>query len=244
MEKNKFFKIKPTKDWGILWVPISMSRISTGQNVKSVYSWINDFRSKVEEPKVGINFTYCDFLYMNSSEPANKLKIKFSRQMINHKIGLDSAINKNKMTNQIQHAFHFNTFGNLYLESKGDFNLYFKKIQSLYQKDKLFQKYLKEDCKFSKRRLSKNQINFFLEECLMTYLILNFQIDFRNEYVQGREKWVIVSYPEVPLKTQVYLCQLNPFKFNIKNPYYGSYNSDNKKFYDFNNIDLETWNYK
>lgn len=135
--------------------------------------------------------------------------------------------------------------GNLYLEAELDFNDLLTKVRELYQKDKLFQKYIKEDCAFSKRKLNENQLNFFLEEDLMTYLILNKKIKFRNEYVQGREKWVLLAYPGFPLKSLVYLCQKDPFKLTPKNTneFYGEYNLDNHKFYDFNNLDLETWNY-
>ncbi|KHO48521.1 hypothetical protein J4412_00880 [Candidatus Pacearchaeota archaeon] len=243
--KNEFFDIKPLKDWGIIWFPISMSNISTSQSVKKCIEWINFFgEKKVGEPKIGLNVSYTDFLYLNSDEKASKLKEKFMFQMVNHKNGFKKMIYKNRIKNQILHAFHFESFGNLYLEIGGDFNDSFKKIKELYKKDKNFQKYLKEDSKFFKRKLTKNQSNFFLEEDLVTYLILSMKVNFRNEYVQGREKWILFCYPGSPLKSQVYLCQSNPFKFKLENPYYGGYNLLNKKFYDFKNLDLETWNYE
>ena len=242
--KNEFFDIKPLKDWGIIWFPISMAKISTGQSVKKCSKFIGDFANKAGEPKIGLNTIYCDFLYLNSNETANVLKERFSIQMINHKNGLKKYIWKARKIHQIQQAFHFETWGNLYLGVEGDFKVYLDNIKKIFEKDKSFQKYLKEDCKFFKRKLTKNQLNFFLEEHLMAYLVLTMNVKFRNEYVQGREKWILLSYPGVPPKAQIYLCQLNPFKFKIKNSYYGEYNLENKKFYDYNNINLETWNYE
>jgi len=107
--KNQFFDIK-IKDWGIIWFPISMARISTGQSVSECMKWLEMFRNKVQDPQVGVNFVYCDFLYLNSDEPAKKLKEKFMCQMISHKNGLKKSIHKNRKQNQIQQAFHFETW--------------------------------------------------------------------------------------------------------------------------------------
>ncbi len=243
--KNEFFDIKPLKDWTILGFPISMSNISTKQSVGEVSKWIDFFgEKKAGEPKIGLNLTYTDFLYMVSNEPSNKVKEKFMFQIVKYKNGIKNFIHRNRMKNQILHAFHFETWGNLYLESKGDFNEYFKKVKQIYKKDKLFQKYVKEDCMFYGRKRTKSQINFFLEEHLMAYLILNKKINFRNEYVQGREKNILFCYPGVPPKSQVYLINKNPFKFLTDNFFIGQYNLSNKKFYDFENIDLKTYEYK
>ena len=243
--KNNFFDIKPLNDWGIIWFPISMSNISTKQKVSEYIKWIEFFgEKKIGEPKIGLNFTYCDFLYLNSEDSSKKLKDLFMFQMISHKNGLKNFIHKKRKTFQIQHAFHFGTWGNLYLEVEGDFNIYFKKIKDFYERDKRFQKYIKEDSVFLDRRLNQNQIDFFLEEHLMTYLILNKKIRFRNEYVQGREKWILLSYPGVPPKAQIYLIQKNPLKFSSDNIFIGQYDLLSKKFYNFRNFDLETWNYE
>ena len=241
--KNEFFDIKPLKDWGIIWFPISMSNITTKQSVKKCLKWIDFFGEKIGEPKIGLNTVYTDFLYFNSNEKSSKLKEKFMFQIVAHKNGLKKEIYKRRKFLQIQHAFHIETWGNLYIGVKGDFGEYFRNLKKIYKKDKLMQKYIRQDCKFFNKKLTKYQIDFFLEENLMTYLVLSMQADFRNEYVQGREKWILLAYPGLPLKAQAYLFKLNPFKFKIKNPYFGVYNLLTRKLYDFNNIDLETWNY-
>ena len=242
---NQFFDIKPLKDWGILWFPISMSNISTKQSVRNCMDAINFFGDrKVGDPKIGLNLVYTDFLYLNSNEKSSELKEKFMFQMIKHKNGLKNAIHKKRKLHQIQQAFSFETWSNLYLGVEGDFTVQFKRLKEIYKKDKLYQKYLKEDTKFYGRKLDKNQLNFFLEEHLIIYLMLNKKFKFKNEYVQGREKWILLCYPGIPPKAQVYLFQKNPFKFKSENKFIGQYNLLNKKFYDCSNIDLETWNYE
>lgn len=243
--KNEFFDISPIKNWSILWFPISMSNVNTKQSVKKCMEWIDFFvQKKADEPKLGLNVTYTDFLYMVSKEPSNEVKEKFMRQIIEHKNGLKKLIYKNRKKNQILHAFHFEAWANLYLEVEGDFNEYFRKIKAVYTKDKIFQKYIKEDCKFYRKGLTEIQLNFFLEEHLMTYLILNKKLKFRNEYIQGRERDILMCYPGVPPKAQVYLFQLNPFNFSANNKFIGQYDLENKKFYNFNNFDLESWDYR
>ncbi len=245
MEKNKFFDIKPLKDWSILWFPISMSNISTKQSVKKCMDYLNYFGDKkAGEPKIGLEMNYTEFLYMNSKEKSSKIKEKFMFQIVQHKKGMEKSIHKNRMKMQIQHAFHFGSWSNLYFQVEGDFNVYFKKLKNFYQKDKLFRKYLKEDCKFNKRKLTNDQVNFFLEEHLMVYLGLFKKIRFTNEYVQGREKNILLIYPGIPPKAQVYLLQKNPFNFKTNNKFIGQYNLENKKFYDYNNIEIEKWDHK
>ncbi|MFB6246484.1 MAG: hypothetical protein ABEI74_02765 [Candidatus Pacearchaeota archaeon] len=242
--KNEFFDISSLRGWGIIWFPVSMSKISTKQSVSNFVDWLKFFGDrKVNDAQVGLNFTYCDYIYFNSSVSARNMKDKSLFQMISHKNGLKKKIRKNRKDFQIQHAFHFETWGNLTLELEDDFNSLFNKIKSFYNKDSLFRKYIKEDAKYLGRKLNGNQLNFFLEEHLVVYLVLNKKVRFRNEYVQGRENWILLAHPGVPLKAQVYLFQKNPLGFKTDNPYIGQYNLDGKKFYDYYNFDLDSWNY-
>lgn len=224
-------------------MPISMSRIATGQAAQKCIEWILDFGiTKVSEPKVGLNIVYGDFLYLSSSEKASTLKELFMIEVIKHKNALAKLVQKNKDRLQIQHAFTYQNWNELYISTK-DFDGNLRALRKLYAEDALFQKYLDEDCTFYKREKTQDQINFFLEEHLATYLVLYQQMTLRNEYVLGREGWVIDVYPGVPCKSLVYLFQKNPFNFETNNPYLGQYNLENGKFYDFANFDLDTWDY-
>lgn len=245
LPKNKFFGInKFPKGWGMVAMPISMSRIATGQSAQKCIEWILDFGiNKVTEPKIGLNFIYGDFLYLLSDDRASILKERFMIEVIKHKNALQNLVQKNKQKLQIQHAFTYQNWNDLYINTK-DFDGKLRELRKLYKKDELFQKWIDEDIKFYKREKSENQINFFLEEHLAAYLLLYKQINLRNEYTLGREEWLLWVYPGVPSKGLVYLFQKNPFKLTTNNPYLGQYNLENSKFYDFTNFDLSTWDYE
>jgi hypothetical protein len=242
---NEFFDInKFPKGYGLIVMPISMSRIATGQSAEQCINWILDFGiNKVIEPKIGLNFIYTDFLYFSSEEKASVLKKLFMSEVIKHKNGLQKLVSKNNQQLQIQQAFTFQNWNELYISTR-DFNGDLIRIKKLFQNDDTFKKYLEEDILFYKRNKSDDQIDFFLEEHLVAYLLMYQQIRLRNEYILGREEWVLWMYPGVPSKGLVYLFQKNPFKLQTKNPYLGQYNLTNNKFYSFNNIDLEAWDYE
>jgi hypothetical protein len=245
MAKNQFFGInKFPKGWGIVMMPISMSRIATGQSAQKCIEWILDLGiNKVNEPKIGLNLIYGDFLYLLSNEKASSLKELFMIEVIKHKNALQKLVLKNKQQLQIQQAFRYQNWNDIYLNSK-DFDGDLRKIRSLYKTDTLLQKYIDEDIKFYKREKTEDQINFLLEENLATYLLLYKQINIMNEYVLGREEWILWAYPGVPGKALVYLFQKNPFNLKTDNPYLGQYNLENSKFYEFSNFDLDTWDYR
>lgn len=195
-------------------------------------------------PLVGLNFIYGDLLYMNTNEPASALKEKFMFQMINHKNAIKKLLHKDRQDFQIQHAFYFQSWGQLYLGTK-DFGLKIREIRSIYKNDKKFQKYLKQDARHDNKDLNENNINFYLEEHLFFYLILNNELEIYNPYVQNRQKWTLFCYPGKPPKAQVYLHQLNPFKLESNNLYAASqYDLEDQKLYEFDRIDLHTWNYE
>lgn len=245
LPNNEFFGInKFPKGWGIVVIPISMSRIATGQLADRCVKWILDYGiKKINEPKIGINFVYGDFLYLLTEEKASTLKELFMIEVVKHKNSLQKLLQKNKQNLQIQHAFTYQNWNELYISTK-DFDGDLRQFRKLYKEDELLQKYIEEDIEFYGREKTENQINFFLEEHLVAYLILFKQITLRNEYVLGREEWILWAYPGVPSKALVYLFQKNPFNLKTDNPYLGQYNLENSKFYDFSRFDLEAWNYE
>ena len=131
------------------------------------------------------------------------------------------------------------------LESK-EFHNYFGILQEIYKKNKEFQKYVEEDIRFQKRKPTKENILFVLEEILVMHLTSKGKINLFNEYIQNKEKWILWCYHGPPLKSEIYLSQKNPFKLkNPKNKYEDScYDLDKKILYNFDNVDLETLNLK
>jgi hypothetical protein len=243
-EANKFFdinKLPPEK--GLLLFGLSMNKLSNRQDPESCVDDIRNFHTaKVSKPLIGLNFIYSDFLYLYSDRPAPELKDSFMNQVINHKNGLQKIIEKDNLDFQIQHAFNYMVWNQLYVGTK-DFNQRFAALKKVYQKDGLFQKYLEEDCKMYGREMKDNQINFLLEESLMFYLLTKNQIKLSNDYIEGQQKWILFCYPGKPLKTTAYLYQLNPFGLDwSENPYQDSfYDLEARQLIDFDRVDLETY---
>ena len=248
---NTFFDInKLPKEFGILVFPISLTRVDhdNGQSPQQCMDYIKHFSpSKISEPKVGLNMIYGDFLYLHSKEPASSLKDKFTNLVMRHNNGFKNLLNKEKDRFQIQHAFSYEVWNQLYLDYKGgDLGNDLMEFKKWYESDPLFKKYVAEDAVFCGRELTPEQENFFLEEHFLFYVIAKKRIVLPNQYIQGREEWILWCYPGVQLKGQIYVYQQNPLKLDVpENPYQNCvYDLESKKLVDFMRIDLETYNYK
>lgn len=247
LEPNQFFdlgKLPPEK--GLLLFGLSMNRLLNRQSAECC---IEDIRhitpSKISKPLVGLNFIYSDFLYLYSDKSAPELKHSFMNQVINHRNGILNILEKNHLEFQIQHAFNFMVWNQLYVGTN-DFNEKFEKLKRIYREDPTFQKYLEEDSAVYGKDMKENQINFFLEEILMMYLLGHNQVKLPNEFIESNQKWILFCYPGRPLKGTVYMHQLNPFKLDWpENPYQNSqYDLEAKQLVDFARVDLETYTVK
>ncbi len=244
---NSFFdinKLPPEK--GLLLFGLSMSKLLNRQNPANCLEDLRHFSpSKVSKPLIGCNFLYTDFLYLYSDQPAPALKQSFMNQVIDHRNGMQKLLEKNFLEFQIQHSFNYIVWNQLYVGTK-DFNHLFEKLKKTYQEDKLFQKYLEQDCQVFGREMRENQVNYFLEESLMIYLLNKNKIKLPNEYVENNQKWVLFCYPGRPIKSIVYIHQLNPFKLEWQeSPYQNAYyDLEEKKLMDFNRVDLENYKIK
>lgn len=244
LEANQFFdinKLPPEK--GLLLFGLSMNKLFNRQSPEKCIEDIRHFHTaKVSKPFIGLNFIYSDFLYLYSDKPAPELKDSFMTQTISHKNGIQKLLEKNNLDFQIQHAFNYMVWNQLYVGTK-DFNQLFDSLKKIYKGDSKFQKYIQEDCETYGKDMQENQVNFFLEEILMFYLLTKNQIKLPNEYIEGNQKWILFCYPGKPLKSTVYIYQLNPFKLNwSENPYQNShFDLEANKLIDFDRVDLETY---
>lgn len=244
METNKFFdinKLPPEK--GLLLFGLSMNKLSSRQNAEHCMEDIRHLATdKISKPLVGLNFIYSDFLYLYSDRPAPELKYSFMNQIIDHRNSIQRLVEKSHMEFQIQHGFNYMVWSQLYVGTK-DFNHLFRQLKKIYDGDQKFQKYLADDCAIYGKEMKDNQVNFFLEEILMMYLLSKNQIKLPNEYIENNQKWILWCYPGRPLKSEVYMHQLNPFDLNWpENPYQScQYDLDAKELIDFNRVDLETY---
>lgn len=245
---NTFYDInKLPKDWGLILFPISMSRITNSQNAQGCINHLLELNKKIIEPKVGVTFVYGDYLYFHSQEPASLLKSKFQELVIDHKNAvLKLLLGKHRKDFQITPAFTFATWNQLYLWTE-NFKSYFNRLQKFAQTDKKLKKYLEEDAMNVGRQLTEDQKNFFLEESLVAFLATKGKMKIYNEYVHGREQWILWCYPGMPPKTQIYLFQKNFFNMHNKGNTFENivqYDLESKKLIDFTRIDLETYTYK
>lgn len=253
-EINEFFDInKLSRDWGLIVFPISMARIENAQKPDKCIDYINIFNgnpknnfkgTKISTPKIGVNHIYGDLLYVPLQNNKLVIRDKFLPQIVKHKNRFKKLIKKEGSGMQIHSAFAFQTWSDVWINFDGDFGVELKKLRKLFEKDTVFQKFVKQDCKQYKKRMTEKQIMFFLEEHLMFYLLVYGKLLLPNQYVDHRENWILMAYPGKPPKGLVYLCQLNPLNLKHDNPYIGQYDLQQKKFYDFNRLDLETWDYE
>lgn len=245
--KNEFFDInKLPSEKGLLLFMLSMSNLRTKQTAKKCFELLKWFSpKKISKPLVGLNFIYSDFLYLFSKKSAPELKDSFMSQVINHRNSIQTLIQKNYIDFQIQHAFNYMVWNQLYVGTN-NFDSLLKEVKNIYKKDSLFQKYVQDDAKVFNKDLEENQVNFFLEEALMTYLLSKNQIRLPNDFIEHNQKWILVCYSGRPIKTMVYLAKLNPFKLEWpENPYQNAfYDLESKKLIKYEDVDLETYSVK
>lgn len=194
------------------------------------------------KPLIGLNFIYSDFLYLYSDKPAPELKDSFMNQVIQHKNATQRIIEKNPLEFQIHHGFNWTVWNQLYVGST-DFDNLLRELKRVYDKDLKFQELVKKDCETFDREMEENQINFFLEEWLMFYLLTKNKVQISNDFIENKQEWILMCYPGNPLRGHVYLYQLNPFNFEWnENPYQNAfYNLDTQQLIDFDNVDLNTY---
>lgn len=244
LPNNTFFdinKLPPEK--GLLLFGLSMNKLFLRQSPENCINDIRHFHTaKVSKPLIGLNFIYSDFLYLYSDLPAPQLKNSIMNQIITHRNGLQNILEKNSLDFQIQHAFNYMAWAQLYVGTK-NFNELVHSLKKIYSEDVLFQKYIKEDCESYGREMGDSQVSFFLEEILMFYLLTKNEIKLPNDYIEGQQRWILFCYPGRPLKSTVYMYQLNPFNLDWKiNPYQNAhFDLEAKELIDFSRVDLQTY---
>ncbi|NQZ84105.1 MAG: hypothetical protein HRU03_00130 [Nanoarchaeales archaeon] len=234
---NQFFDITrlPISE-GLLIFPISMSRISNSQMGSKYFKIIESFNVKINRATIGVSFIYTDALYSKYSFSSISSKNKYIDLMLSHKNLFMKTLRKN--STYVESAFSFTTWSQLILETTNFLDL-FSKIQKLYHLDKDFNNYVAEDIKRSKKTLTKNNIDFILEEILMVYLLINEEIYIHNKFISGRDKWRLLCYLGKPNKSMIYFIQKNILKLTCANIYNSSfYDLSEKKLYNFDNFDL------
>lgn len=241
---------------GILRFPISMSRISNAQSPAMYFSdYIPHINSwKILEPTVNAHFCYAtDLYYQYSPEYLGDNRAKFTAESVRHKNEIEKILAKpivqsgdpNKSNAYyIKKLFNFYSRFNLYISYPLDFCTHLSALKRTYDSDALFRRYLQEDCIAGWKEVTDNQTMFFLEEHLLLYLISKMQIQLKHANNESTER-ILIAYPWVPLKHQIYIFQQNFLKLPVSKNYYESkrYDLTNKILRDVSKIDLETYDY-
>ena len=227
---------------GMIVFPISMSKINNSQNAAACLKWVEWLTTKIKRHKgIGAAVLYSDYLYFHMEERTTlDLKKGFLTNMIGHKNALSNILITHDT--YIPKAFSYHTWGQFVL-NQPKFMVYLNKLHQLFEKDLFFQELAKKDTKDFGRKLSTQQVMFFLEEALVLHLLTKGMIPIDNEFINHHEQWILVCYPGKPLRTEAYLYQKDFFKLsNPKNRYENHfYDLEGKKLYDFMQLDLEKW---
>jgi hypothetical protein len=242
LEINEFYDInKFPSEFGMTVIGISMPLIDNKQSASKCFESEMFLMDKIKKSGVGGIFSYSDGLYMNSDEPAYELKTKYQNLMEKHKHAFMKLVHKNIYI--IPSAYTFTTWSQMILNCQS-FTDYFKKIKEIYKKDKTLQHYVKLDIEKVGREVSEHTINYILEECLLDFLVAKMKIRLQNDYIQDKEKWILNSYHGKPHRTHAYIHQKNPLKIKSENCYENSwYDLLNKKLYEFDRLDIETFDF-
>jgi hypothetical protein len=242
MKKNEFFDInKLPKGFGITVVGISMPLIGNRQSPKECLKATRHLVSKIKESGTGAVILYTDGLYLNSKHKASSLKTKFQKEIEDHKSGYLKLIKRD--INLVHKAFSFISWSQLLLDCQR-FGEYLIKIKKIYAKDKIFQKYVREDILGNGKKVNEDHINYILEEVLVDYLITKMKVRLQNDFVGDKQKWILNCYHGKPHRAHVYLYQKDFFKLKCGNKYENSwYDLKARKLYDFDNLDIDIFDF-
>lgn len=238
---EKYYDINKIPTDGYLVLPLSMSILSDGkgQSAENCFEVVKYFEKKVSEVGIDFLFIYTNGLYYNNDEPALNVRKRTNLAMIEHKNKILNLLVKSKK--YIPQAAHFIPWDYIILNSP-QYQEYHQKLLYLKNKDKKFLKLLKEGLK--NRPHTEANINFLIEEIVVTHLIRQGLIDFPKTLVK-KDSFRLIIYPGEYLKADLYQWKKKilpqPQNSNKKiNPYYASHYDFKKKIiYNFDEIKEE-----
>jgi hypothetical protein len=226
---------------GYLVLPLSMSRLGSGkgQDPEECYEVIQYFETKVSQVGIDFLFIYTNGLYYNNDESALSVRKKTNQAMVDHKNALLKLMVKNKR--YVPQAAHFIPWDYIILNSP-QFSEYYQKLIRLKENNEKFKIILEEG--LSGRENTEANINFLIEEIVVTHLIRQKLIEFPKTLVKN-DKFRLIIYPGTYLKADLYQWQekiLPQFETSSENsnPYYASqYDFAKKIINNFDEIQLQ-----
>ena len=236
--KLQLFDINKIPTDGYLILPLSMSRLSPkkGQSPEEIFEIIKFFESKVSQVGIDFIFLYTNGLYYNNDESALSVRKKTNLQMIEHKNKILKLMVKSKK--YIPQAAHFIPWDYIILNCP-QYQEYYIKLVDLKNKDKNFKKCLEDG--LNGRESTEANLNFIIEEIVVTHLIKQRLIEFPKTLVK-QDKFRLIIYPGTFLKADLYQWNKKILPQTDKgneNPYYASHYDFTKKVVcNFDSIDL------
>ena len=216
---------------GYLIFPLSMSRLANGQNPEECYEVIKYFESKVSEVGIDLVFLYTNGLYYNNTESALDVRKRTNGQMLSHRNALYNHIVKEKKF--IIQAMHFLPWDYTILNASR-FDEFFQSLKKAAEIDPEFNKLLVQG--LAGREANEANINFLIEEIIVTHLIREQMIQFPKTLVR-KDTFRLIIYPGSHFEADKYQCVkgLLPKNNECSNPYRAAhYDFAKKVLIDFN----------
>ncbi len=218
------FDINKIKDDGYLVLPLSMSRLATGQSPESCYEVLENFLQKLETFSSDVVLLYTNGLYFNSEEVSFENRKKTTQQALNHIQAFRSLVASRKKF--IPGAIHYLPIDYIILNSPA-FKEFFSTLKNLEKNDESFRKLLVLDSK--NVEYTEANANFIIEEIVVAHIIRQGLVEFPKTLVKN-DAWRLIAYPGKPLLSDIYQWKNNILpKKETKNPYAGAqYDLENK----------------
>lgn len=211
------FDINKIKNDGYLILPLSMSRLSTGQTPEFYYEVLENFLEKLETFSNDVVLLYTNGLYFNSEEISFENRKKTTQQALNHIYAFRNLIEKKKQF--IPGAIHYLPIDYIIFNSPY-FKEFFSILKKLETEDIVFRDLLVTDSK--DKQYTEANINFLIEEIVVAHILRQKLVELPRTLVKN-DSWRLLAYPGRPLSSDIYQWKKNilPKKEN-GNPYSGS----------------------
>jgi hypothetical protein len=196
---------------GYLVFPLSMSRLQKGQSPGECMDILERFNDKVSVPSIDVVFLYTNGLYFNTDDQSFAMRKKTNGQMLSHRNALKKLImNRKDIPKYIPNAFHFLPFDYVILNAD-NYQSYFERLQRSYRSDAGFKSAVRDS--MTGRPADEANVNFIIEELVISHLIRNHEIEFPKTIV-SKDTFRLIVYPGsvIPADAYCYKHRLLPRK--------------------------------
>lgn len=211
---RSWFDINKIKGDGYLILPLSMSRLATGQSPEFCYSVLEDFVKKLESFSSDVVLLYTNWLYFNSEEISFENRKKTTQQSLNHITALRKLIEKKRQF--IPNAIHYLPIDYIIFNSPY-FKDFYEKLKKLEQEDINFREILVADSRT--QEYTEANMNFLIEEIVVTHLLRENFIELPKTLVKS-DVWRLIAYPWKPIQSDIWQWKKGILpRSNKNNPY-------------------------